>query len=158
MRRLGILLILSLFTLGAQDSEAQGVCGCAEPPPLPRCSVRTPPPRTFVEVFNSAASLEGRVATVRGVLHRFYSCTERMLPSGLEQTCTGQAALIDRVGREERILYLGEAETTGPFGCAGTEDCACCRVDVRDQVVVVTGIVHGGRVRRIASPVICTAY
>jgi hypothetical protein len=158
MRRLGSLLVLLVLCVPGQDGEAQGVCGCAEPPPLPRCSVSTPAPRTFGEVFNSASSLEGRVATVRGVLHRFYSCTARMTASGVEQTCTGQAALIERSGRDERVLYLGEAETTGPFGCSGTEECPCCRVDARDQVVVVTGIMHGGRVRRVASPVICTAY
>gem|GEM_PF-3103875 len=161
MRRFSILvvlLVLCVGVVGVEDSEAQSACGCAEAPPLPRCSVSTPAPRTFAEVFNSAASLEGRVATVRGILHRFYSCTTRMTSSGVEQICTGQAALIERRGRDERVLYLGEGDTTGPYSCAGTADCGCCRVDVREQVVVVTGIVHGGAIRRIESPAMCAAY
>ncbi len=161
MRRLAALVlvvVLGAIVSSGASSEAQSACGCAEPPPLPRCSVSTPAPRTFSEVFNSASALEGRVATVRATLHRFYSCTERMMPSGVERTCVGQAALIERRGREERVLYLGQADPSGPYGCSGTEACGCCRVDVRDQVVVVTGIVHGGRVRRIESPVICAAY
>lgn len=158
MLRSGLLALLLLLFAGVEDGEAQSVCGCAEPPPMPRCSTSTPAPRTFNDVFNSAAALEGRVATVRGILHRFYSCIERMRPGGLERTCVGQAALIERRGREERVLYLGEADPSGPYGCSGTQDCPCCRLDVRDQVVVVTGIVHGGSIRRIESPVMCSAY
>lgn len=158
MRRLAAVSVIALFVALDAPTAAQDACGCPEPPPLPRCSVTTPAPRTFAEVFNSASALEGRVATVRATLHRFYSCTERMMPSGLERTCVGQAALIERRGREERVLYLGQADPSGPYGCSGTEACGCCRIDVREQVVVVTGIVHGGSVRRIESPVICSAY
>jgi hypothetical protein len=154
-----VLLLVPLLTTGTPfvaPTWAQE-CSCPAPTAVPRCTAATPPPRTFQEVFASAGALEGRAVTVRATLHRFFECADRMTTEGSESTCSGRAALIERRARDERVIGLGSGDTTGPYSCSGTAECPCCRVDVRDQTVVVTGILDATPTVRIESPVICSA-
>lgn len=153
------LLLVPLIVTGTPlvaPTQAQD-CACSPPTPVPHCTAATPAPRTFQDVFASAGALEGRAVTVRATLHRFFGCADRMTTEGYESVCAGQAALIERRAREERVIYLGSGDTTGPYSCSGTAECTCCRIDARDQTVVVTGILYSSPTVRLESPVICSA-
>ncbi|MGE0791098.1 MAG: hypothetical protein AB7S26_35830 [Sandaracinaceae bacterium] len=152
-----VAIAVCLSLVGSSEAASQA-CQCAAAPrPVPECTERHVGVMTVDAAFADRARLNGRRVTVRGVLHPFASCVYAERASGeCEQRCSGQVALIARRGAEDQILYLGEGVTTGPFGCAGGEDCPCCAIAADDRAIVdVTGVLRDGPTLRLEAPTPC---
>ena len=157
LRALPLCALLALLVCTAIPAALTAQrCRCPSRPRPIRACVGESVARPFADVVAEAAALDGQTVTVRGVLHQVFGCLDRMSEDGCESMCSGQVVVLAEAGQEDTILYLGEATPSGPFGCAGTsDDCACCRLDARDQPIEVTGVLRNAPTLRLESPRLC---
>jgi len=158
LRALHLSALLALLVCSAIPGALTAQrCRCpSRPRPIRACAGESAA-LPFADVVAEAAALDGQTVTVRGVLHQVFGCAYRTGSDGCEPMCSGQVVILAEAGREDPILYLGEATPSGPFGCVGTsEDCACCRLDARDQPIEVTGVLRSAPTLRLESPRLCT--
>lgn len=151
---LGVVIAMVVLDGGTGEAQRHAPCACAATPPIPRCDAGLVS-SSFDDVVARAPQLDGTPVAVRAVLHRFFGCSYRTTTEGCFPSCGGQVALVRRASDDDRVVYLGTAETTGPFGCTGDETCPCCAVDARDQVVIARGTLRATPTIRIESPTLC---